>query len=124
MGNAIDLRGDEMEAVTYIGTVAAVCATGSYVPQIIKIRKQGGEDLSFPMLFLYLTGTLLWLVYGLMLNAAAVIWANAITSLLVITAIVLKMNYSPPKSLPSIPVKASGMSSEGESISSLPSQTD
>jgi MtN3 and saliva related transmembrane protein len=113
-----------MEAVTYVGTIAAICATGSYVPQIIKIRKQGGEDLSFPMLFLYLTGTLLWLVYGLMLNAAAVIWANAITSLLVITAIVLKMNYSPPKYLPSTPVKGSGMPSAGESISPLPSQTE
>ena len=116
------------EAIRVLGlgvlSFAAVCATGSYIPQIIKIRKQGGEDLSFPMLFLYLTGTLLWLVYGLMLNAAAVIWANAITSLLVITAIVLKMNYPPPKSLPRIPVKASGMPSEGESISSLPSQTE
>jgi MtN3 and saliva related transmembrane protein len=124
MVNAIDLWGDEMGAVTYVGTVAAVCATGSYIPQIIKIRKQGGEDLSFPMLFLYLAGTLLWLVYGLMLNAAAVIWANAITSLLVITAIVLKMNYTPPKSLPSITVKAPGVSPEGESISSLPSQSE
>jgi len=113
-----------MEAVTYVGTIAAVCATGSYIPQIIKIRKQGGEDLSYPMLFLYLTGVLLWLAYGLMLHAAAVIWANAITSLLVISAIVLKIKYSSPKSLSNTPVKASEMSSEGESISSLPSQTD
>jgi MtN3 and saliva related transmembrane protein len=124
MVETIIFAGDEMEAVTYVGTVAAVCATGSYIPQIIKIRKQGGEDLSFPMLFLYLTGTLLWLAYGLMLNAPAVIWANAITSLLVITAIVLKMNYSRPKSLPSIPIKGSGMSPEGESVSSLPPQTE
>ena len=113
-----------MEAVTYVGTIAAVCATGSYVPQIIKIRRQGGEDLSYPMLFLYLTGTLLWLVYGLMLNAAAVIWANAITSLLVFTAIVLKMNYARPKSLSGIPGKAAGMSAEGEAVSSPPSQSD
>jgi uncharacterized protein with PQ loop repeat len=42
------------------------------------------------MLFLYLTGILLWLVYGLLLHAAAVIWANAVTSLLVAVALILK----------------------------------
>ena len=88
-----------MVAITYVGAVAGICATCSYIPQIIKIKKQGGEDLSYPMLFLYLTGTILWLVYGLMLSAAAVIWANAITGLLVMTAIILKMTYTPAKNL-------------------------
>src|SRR5262249_22119479 len=93
-----DSPGEPMQPLTIIGAVAAVCATSSYIPQIIKIRKQGGEDLSYSMLVLYLTGTALWLVYGLILNAAAVIWANAITGLLVVTAIVLKMPDTPKES--------------------------
>lgn len=73
-----------------VGTVAAVCTTGAFVAQIVKIKRQGGKDLSYAMLFFYLTGILLWLAYGLMLRAAAVIWANASTAFLVIVAIVLK----------------------------------
>ena len=53
-----------MSVTAYIGTVAAICTTGAFIPQIVKLRKQGGKDLSYSMLFLYLTGVLLWLVYG------------------------------------------------------------
>ena len=79
-----------MDLVSVVGTIAAICTTGAYIPQILKIRKQGGEDISYPMLFLYLAGILLWLFYGLMLRAPAIIWANAVTSALVIVAIALK----------------------------------
>ena len=83
-----------MGLLPYIGGVAAVCTTGAFIPQILKIRRQGGGDLSYPMLFLYLTGILLWLAYGLMLHAAAIIWANAATALLVAIALVLKSTHS------------------------------
>ena len=82
-----------MESIAWIGGVAAVCTTVAFVPQILKIRRQGGGDLSYPMLVLYLTGVILWLVYGLMLQAAAVIWANAATTALVFIAIVLKATH-------------------------------
>jgi MtN3 and saliva related transmembrane protein len=84
-----------MGALFYIGTIAAIVTTSSFVPQVLKIRKQGGEDLSYPMLFLYLSGTLLWLTYGIMLHAAAVIWANGITAILVAISIALKMTHTP-----------------------------
>ena len=79
-----------MGLVGIVGTIAAICTTVAFIPQILKIRRQGGNDLSYPMLFLYLTGVLLWLFYGLLIHAAAVIWANAVTSLLVAVALVLK----------------------------------
>jgi MtN3 and saliva related transmembrane protein len=79
-----------MELLSSVGTVAAVCTTTAFVPQIIKIKRQGAEDLSYPMLFLYFTGVLLWLFYGLLLHASAVIWANAASSLLVAIALVMK----------------------------------
>jgi MtN3 and saliva related transmembrane protein len=82
-----------MNLVNLIGSVAAVCTTVAFVPQILKIRRQGGADLSYPMLLLYLTGIVLWLVYGLMLHAAAVIWANAATTVLVGIAILMKATY-------------------------------
>jgi 5'(3')-deoxyribonucleotidase/uncharacterized protein with PQ loop repeat len=81
-----------MTLTAYIGTVAAFCTTVAFVPQIVKLRKQGGEDLSYQMLFLYLTGVLLWLVYGIRVHAVAVIWANALAGLMVLISIVLKAN--------------------------------
>jgi MtN3 and saliva related transmembrane protein len=85
----------EATGLRYIGTLAAICTTTAFIPQILKIRRQGGEDLSYPMLLVYLTGTLLWLAYGLLLHAAAVIWANASTALLVLVAVVMKATYAP-----------------------------
>jgi 5'(3')-deoxyribonucleotidase/uncharacterized protein with PQ loop repeat len=77
----------------WIGSLAAACTTFSFVPQIVKIKRQGGRDLSFPMLFIYLSGCLLWLAYGLLLHAAAIIWANGATSTLVVIAIVMKATH-------------------------------
>jgi MtN3 and saliva related transmembrane protein len=84
-----------MNPLSFVGGLAAFCTTTSFIPQIIKIRKQGADDLSYSMLFLYLAGVLLWLLYGLLLNAAAIIWANAITSLLVALALALKATSRP-----------------------------
>jgi len=79
-----------MGLIGIVGTIAAICTTVAFVPQILKIRRQGGNDLSYPMLFLYLLGVLLWLFYGLLIHAAAVIWANAVTAALVATALAMK----------------------------------
>ena len=76
-----------------VGTTAALCTTGAFVPQILKIRKQGGEDVSVSMLIVYLVGVLLWLVYGLMFHARAVIWANVVAASLVATALLLKLTW-------------------------------
>lgn len=82
-----------MTVIGVIGTVAALCTTGAFIPQILKIRKQGGQDVSYPMLFVYLGGVLLWLVYGLMFHAPAVIWANVAATVLVGASIVAKAIY-------------------------------
>jgi 5'(3')-deoxyribonucleotidase/uncharacterized protein with PQ loop repeat len=76
-----------------IGTLATICSTGAFVPQILKIRKQGGKDLSYSMLVLYLLGVLLWLVYGLLFHAQAVIWANVVASILVGASLILKVTW-------------------------------
>jgi 5'(3')-deoxyribonucleotidase/uncharacterized protein with PQ loop repeat len=81
-----------MSVTGTIGTIAAFCTTVAFVPQIVKLRKHGGQDLSYSMLFLYLTGVLLWLVYGVRIQAVAVIWANGLSVLLVLVSILLKAN--------------------------------
>jgi MtN3 and saliva related transmembrane protein len=77
--------------VEAIGFVAAACTTLSFVPQLIKIRRQGGRDLSYAMLSVYLFGLALWLAYGLLLHAPAVIAANIVGLILVGAALLLKI---------------------------------
>jgi 5'(3')-deoxyribonucleotidase/uncharacterized protein with PQ loop repeat len=79
-----------------VGTIAAICTTGAFVPQILKIRKQGGRDLSYVMLSVYLFGVLLWLAYGIMFHAPAVIWANVVATLLVSMALLMKATWKAP----------------------------
>jgi MtN3 and saliva related transmembrane protein len=76
--------------IALLGTVGGFCTTFAYVPQVIKIWKQGGRDLSYGMLSLYLFGVLLWLAYGLLLHAEAVVLTNFATAILIAIATGLK----------------------------------
>ena len=76
--------------IEILGGVAGFCTTFAFVPQIVKIYRQGGRDLSYGMLAFYLTGVLLWLAYGVLLHAPSVILANVATSFLIVVAILLK----------------------------------
>jgi MtN3 and saliva related transmembrane protein len=73
-----------------LGATAGTCTTLAFVPQVAKIWKQGGRDLSYGLLGLYLAGVLLWLAYGLLLRAPEIILANAATGVLVVLATGLK----------------------------------
>ena len=77
-------------SIETLGTVAGCFTTFAFVPQLVKIYRQGGRDLSYGMLSFFLIGTLLWLAYGLLLHAFAIILANAATSFLIFLALLLK----------------------------------
>jgi len=76
--------------IVVLGTVAGFCTTFAFVPQLIKIWKQGGRDLSYAMLSLYLLGVCLWLAYGLLIHAQAVVLTNLATAILIAIATGLK----------------------------------
>ena len=75
---------------TGIGLAAAACTTASFVPQLVKLHRQGGRDLSYGMLWLYMLGVMLWLTYGLRIRAAEIILANIVAGTLVSAAVVMK----------------------------------
>jgi Uncharacterized protein conserved in bacteria len=75
-----------------IGTVAALCTTLAFVPQLLKVKRQGGADLSWSMLSIYLVGQFLWLGYGLVNDAGAVIAANLASIVLVSAIVVMKVS--------------------------------
>jgi len=76
--------------IAILGPLAGFCTTFAFVPQVVKIWKQGGRDLSYGMLVLYLTGVLLWFCFGLLIESPAVIWTNVIASVLIALATALK----------------------------------
>jgi MtN3 and saliva related transmembrane protein len=76
--------------IAVVGTLGGICTTFAFVPQVLKIWKQGGRDLSYGMLALYLMGAILWLSYGILLRARAIIIANFATAIVIAIATVLK----------------------------------
>lgn len=73
-----------------IGTAAAACSALSFLPQVLKVRRQGGDDLSAGMLALLLTGACLWFAYGVLHHATAVIAANSAVITLVSAVAIMK----------------------------------
>jgi 5'-nucleotidase len=73
-----------------VGTAAALCTTLSFLPQLLRVRRHGGRDLSWTMLAMFLVGLSLWLLYGLLNDAAAVAVANAASILFVAAIVVMK----------------------------------
>jgi 5'-nucleotidase len=78
-----------------LGTAAAACSALSFLPQVLKVRRQGGRDLSAAMLALVLTGGILWSVYAVINQATAVLAANAVIIVLVSAVVVMKAFFDP-----------------------------
>ena len=76
--------------IEVLGGIAGFCTTFAFVPQVVKIYRQGGRDLSYATLSFYLLGVLLWLAYGLILHVQAVALTNLATAILIAAATLLK----------------------------------
>ncbi len=78
-------------SITVLGTLAGLCTTFAFVPQLFKIWRQGGRDLSYGMLALYWIGAILWFFYGVLMHARAVIITNFATAFVISVAIAMKI---------------------------------
>lgn len=75
-----------------IGFVAAVSTTVSFVPQVLQsYRSRDVSGISLGMYSIFTFGVGLWLVYGLMTHAWPVIIANALTLVLALSILALKL---------------------------------
>ncbi len=65
---------------TIIGYLAAGCTTLAFFPQALKVYKtKHTKDISFWMFLLLNFGLMLWLTYGLLILSLPIILANAVT---------------------------------------------
>ncbi|MEB3339068.1 MAG: SemiSWEET transporter [Leptolyngbyaceae bacterium] len=87
-----------MDFLTILGLVAGTLTTTAFLPQVVKIWKsKSAKDISLGMLVTFCIGVFLWLIYGICLNALPVIIANAVTLVLSLINLALKIKYSSPK---------------------------
>ncbi|TMU55430.1 SemiSWEET family sugar transporter [Flagellimonas algicola] len=83
-----------MDTIEIIGLVAASLTTSAFVPQVYKTWKtKSTRDISFTMYGAFLIGTILWLYYGIYHNSLAIILANAVTGILVVCMLMLKLRH-------------------------------
>ena len=75
-----------MALLDYTGYAAALCTTGAYIPQVLRVwRTRSTQDISLKMFLVLVTGLSLWLVYGFWKGEIPLIAANSVTLLLAST---------------------------------------
>ncbi|MGL4366135.1 MAG: SemiSWEET transporter [Cetobacterium sp.] len=64
-----------------IGIIAATLTTIAFFPQVIQvIKSKDTKSISLTMYILFVTGVLLWVLYGFYLNDLPIIIANSIVA--------------------------------------------
>ena len=72
--------------IEFIGSVAALLTTFSFLPQVIKTwRTRSAADFSWIWLLAFAAGLFLWLLYGVALRSFPLVGANSVTLSLVLT---------------------------------------
>jgi len=83
-----------MESANTLGLIAGALTTVAFIPQVIKIwRTKHATDISLGMFAIFSCGVLLWLFYGIEIDAIPVIVANAITLGLSLTILFFKIKF-------------------------------
>ena len=84
-----------MTEIQIIGYTAAICLTITLMPQLIKTYKDKEvEDISKGFIFLNLCTSILFLVYGILLEQIPIILANSILILQNIILLSFKIMYT------------------------------
>ena len=77
-----------------LGFVAGFLTTVSFLPQAIKAWKtKSTKDISLPMYLVFILGVFLWIIYGFMINSLVVLLANAVTLLIALFILYMKIRY-------------------------------
>jgi len=86
------VTGHNMNMANWIGSLAAILTTIAFIPQVLKTWKtRSAQDISLWMFLLFSSGVLLWLIYGVLLDAVPIIVANGITLCLSASILILKI---------------------------------
>lgn len=83
-----------MSTTTILGYFAGFLTTVSFLPQVVKTWKsRSASDLSLGMFSVFSVGVMCWLVYGLLLQETPMIFWNAVTLVLALAIMVMKLKF-------------------------------
>ncbi|TKB61225.1 MAG: hypothetical protein E8D48_11710 [Nitrospira sp.] len=83
-----------MDGAMILGITAGTLTTVAFIPQLAKaLKSKSTGDLSWGMVLTFTIGVLLWLIYGIWIDSLPVILANAVTLLLQLGIVSLKIKY-------------------------------
>lgn len=81
-----------MEWASLIGYSAACLTTLSFLPQAIKvIATRNTQGISGLMYIMFVCGLVMWLIYGVMIEDAAVSMANLMTLIFAMPILIIKL---------------------------------
>ena len=85
---------DSFTSMDVLGLFAGTLTTIAFVPQLIKVwRSKSAQDISYGMFTLFVTGIVLWEIYGWGIHSFPVILFNVITFVLGSAILVLKVIF-------------------------------
>ena len=83
-----------MDNIEILGLVAAACTTAAFIPQVYRAWvSKSTRDISLIMYLVFVTGTILWFIYGVYHGSISIMLANGITAFLAMVIIYLKIKY-------------------------------
>ncbi len=83
-----------MQAIEILGLVAGTITSITFLPQVIKIwQTKSAKDLSLMMLLLLMLGVVLWLIYGLVVMSAAIIYTNSMVLAMSLIMLYFKLRF-------------------------------
>ena len=81
-------------AIDLIGASGAVLTTLCWLPQAFKvIREKETRALSLPATGAFTCGVVVWLIYGLAIGDWPLIGSNAVTLMLMVPILTMKLRY-------------------------------
>jgi MtN3 and saliva related transmembrane protein len=83
-----------MNFITILGLVAGALTTMAFLPQMFQIwHTRSAKDVSYVMVIVFISGLLLWLIYGVILGALPLIISNTVTLFFNLIILWLKIKY-------------------------------
>ncbi|AFZ20110.1 SemiSWEET transporter [Allocoleopsis franciscana] len=84
----------DTQFINILGLIAGTLTTIAFLPQLFKTWKsKSAKDVSLVMMITFSVGIFLWIIYGIAIGAMPIIVTNAVTLVLALMILVLKIRY-------------------------------
>ena len=83
-----------MEFTEILGLTAGTITSITFLPQVIQVYKtKSAKDISLSMVLLLTVGVAMWLVYGILILNAAIIYTNSMVLAMAIILLYFKWKF-------------------------------